>query len=130
MGWVCLVWLVRALWGRFRAARKRGTVVWNGGWYSSVVTWAGWYEIVRDRELKVRCRTISVTVSYDIFRKSYDIQSLAVKSPYIGRKSDITRRLTVTLPAQSQELNKNPYYVLFKRIALMELLACLLHVAE
>ena len=33
MGWVCSVWLVQALWGRFRAARKRGTVVWTGGWY-------------------------------------------------------------------------------------------------
>ena len=33
MGWVCLVWLVRALWGRFRAARKRRTVVLAGGWY-------------------------------------------------------------------------------------------------
>ena len=33
MGWVCLVWLVRALWGRFRAARKPGKVVWIGGWY-------------------------------------------------------------------------------------------------
>ena len=33
MGWVCLVWLVLALWGRFRAARKRGTVVLAGGWY-------------------------------------------------------------------------------------------------
>ena len=33
MGWVCLVRLIRALWGRFRAARKPGTVVWTGGWY-------------------------------------------------------------------------------------------------
>jgi len=49
--------------------------------YSSVVAWCGWYEIVRYRELKVRCRTISVTASgtiprvrsQDIFRKSYDI---------------------------------------------------------
>jgi len=34
MGWVCLAWPVRALWGRFIAARKRRTVVWDGGWYS------------------------------------------------------------------------------------------------
>ena len=33
MGWVCLVWLVLALWGRFRAAHKPGKVVWIGGWY-------------------------------------------------------------------------------------------------
>ena len=62
------------------------------------------YEIVRYRELKVRCRTISVTVSGTISHvKSYDtfvnrtvyVRYLAVKSPYIGRKSDITR---LTLP--------------------------------
>ena len=38
MGWVCLVWLVLALWGRFRAARKRGTVVLAGGWYVALNT--------------------------------------------------------------------------------------------
>ena len=51
------------------------------------------YEIVRYRELKVRCRAISVTVpgtisrvkSYDIFRKSYGICTISSRKIAVHR---------------------------------------------